>query len=175
MITWSPLRHSLNVNGPLTTCGLVFSVALSKSAGFDVAVRYLPKTCVGIGLAVAPPRSRIAAHETLVILTLNFFGLEVSIVTPEIDCAVPLHCVPDGATQKSLKPWMSWNVDLRTVVADLATAVTAVSQSCAMIGLPSDQFALSLIVNVYVRPSVDVVYDASFGFTSPLLASCWTS
>src|ERR1700704_2656120 len=143
-MTWSPLRHSLKVNGPLTTVGAVFSAAVSKSAAFDVAVRYLPKTWVGIGLAVAPPRSRIAGHETLVILTLNFFGLAVSSVTPEIVDAVALHCVP-AAGQNSLKPTMSWKVDLRTVVADLPTAVTAVSQSCAMIGFPSDQLAFALI------------------------------
>ncbi len=47
-MAWSPLRHSLNLNGPLATVGFVFSTALSKSAGVDVGVRYLPKTCVGI-------------------------------------------------------------------------------------------------------------------------------
>src|SRR6185436_866984 len=128
MMIWSPLRHSLKVNGPLTTCGFVFSAALSKSSALLEAPRYLLKTCVGIGLAVAPPRSRIAAHETFVIFTLNFFGFALSAVKPEIDVAVALHCVPAGA-QNSLKPTTSWKVDLRTVFADLATAVTAVSQS----------------------------------------------
>src|SRR5438132_11071801 len=46
-MTWSPLRHSENLNEPLNTVGAVFSAALSKSSGFDVAVTYLPKTCVG--------------------------------------------------------------------------------------------------------------------------------
>src|SRR5688572_17546591 len=97
-MAWSPLRHSLNLKGPLETVGFVFSGALSKSAAVDVGVRYLPKTWVGI---VYPMRSMIAGHDTLVILTDHFFGFALSIVTPEIDVAVDvgLHCVPDVAVQ----------------------------------------------------------------------------
>src|SRR6266850_793087 len=85
--------------------------------------------------------------ETLVILTENFLGFALSMVTPEIVVAVALHCEPAGA-QNSLKPATSWKLDLRTVFADLPVAMRPVSQSCAMIGLPADQLALSLIVNV---------------------------
>ncbi len=97
-IAWSPLRHSLNLNGPLETVGFVFSGALSKSSGFDVAVRYFPNTCVGM---VYPIRSRIAGQDTFAIFTDHFFGFAASMVTPEIDVAdaVGLHCVPVADTQ----------------------------------------------------------------------------
>src|ERR1700687_3081156 len=119
-------------------------------------------------------RSRMAGQDTLVIFTDHFFGLALSMVTPVIDDAVAVHLpVPAGA-QYSLKPCTSWKVDLRTVFADLATPWRPVSQSCAMTGLPSDQFALAFISNEYVRPSLEMVYVAIFGLASPLLASCAT-
>src|SRR5919108_599436 len=117
---WSPLRHSLNLNGPSVTAGFVFSGALSKSSAFAEAVTYLPKTCVGSGLADAPPRSRIAGHETFVSVTVNFFGFDESIAMPEIVSAVALHCALAGR-QNSLNPLTSWYVDLRTVFADRPT------------------------------------------------------
>jgi hypothetical protein len=84
-MTWSPLRHSLKVNGPLTTVGFVFSGALSMSSGLEVAVTYLPKTCVG---SVYPMSWMIAGHETFAILTVHFLGLAASIVTPVIVVAL---------------------------------------------------------------------------------------
>jgi hypothetical protein len=66
---------------------------------------------------------------------------------------------------------MSWKFDLRTVLTDLPTACRPVSQSWAMIGLPSDQFALALISNVYVSPSLDVLYVAILGVGSPVFGS----
>src|ERR1700716_3943789 len=102
-------------------------------------------------------RSRMAGQETFVILTDHFFGFALSIVTPVMEDAVAVHLpVPAGA-QYSLKPWTSWKVDLRTVFADLATPWRPVSQSCAITGLPSDQFALAFISNEYVSPSVETL------------------
>ena len=145
-ITWSPLRHSLKVNGPLNTVGFVFSGALSMSSGFDVAVTYLPKTWVG---STYPMSWMIAGHETFAILTVHFFGLAVSSVTPVMVVAL--------ASLKSLKPWMSWKLDFRTVLADLPTAKRPVSQSCATIGLPSDQFVFAFSSKVYVSPSLEML------------------
>src|SRR5439155_4865476 len=100
-MTWSPLRHSLNVNGPLKTVGAVFSGALSKSSAFEVAVRYLPNTCVGSGGIVF--RSRIAGHETFVSRTVHFLALPLSMAMPEIDEAVAVHFPAPAGAQYSLK------------------------------------------------------------------------
>ncbi len=86
--------------------GEAFSGAVSRSSGFDVAVRYLPYTCVGSGWIVF--RSRIAGHETRVIFTENFFGFALSSVMPEIDDAVARHFPVPAGPQYSLKPWTSW-------------------------------------------------------------------
>src|SRR5438309_12059637 len=85
-MTWSPLRHSVVLNGPLNTVGPVFSGAVSISS-FDASVTYLPKTWVGSGWIVL--RSRIAGHETLVIVMVIFFGFPLSTLTPGRAVAVP--------------------------------------------------------------------------------------
>ena len=94
-MTWSPFRHSENLNAPLKTVGAVFSGAVSISS-FELSVTYLPKTWVG---NVYPLRSMIAGQLILVSLTENFFGLALSIFTPEISFAVPVHPDEEEPTQ----------------------------------------------------------------------------
>src|SRR5438477_6074805 len=132
-MTWSPLRHSTNLNWPLNTVGWVFSGALSISS-FDESCTYFPNICVGSGLML---RSLIAGQLTLVNVIENFFGFELSALKPGIVVAFP--------SEQSLKPTTSWKFDLRTVFLLLPYRSGAVSTSSAMIGLPSDQFAFALI------------------------------
>ena len=86
-MTWSPLRHSLNLNGPLTAVGAAFSGAVSMFFDGSLSTVYLPKTCAGIG---AMPKTFIRAGQNdFPNLTVNFLGFAESIVIPDIDVAFP--------------------------------------------------------------------------------------
>ena len=96
-MTWSPLRHSLNLNGPLATVGAVFSGAASMFFVGSLSTVYLPKMCVGSGPAVVPNAFTSAGQKAFVNFTLNFLGFDLSTWMPEIAVAVPLHVA--GPTQ----------------------------------------------------------------------------
>src|SRR5687767_281560 len=105
------------------------------------------------------------SHWTALRVTVHFLGLAGSITMPEIVVALP--------SANSWKPSMLEKSLLRTVILDIATALTPVAQSSAMIGLPSLQFAFALSVKVYDFPPAPAVYVAIRGFGSPFCGSAW--
>ncbi len=88
-IVWSPLRHSLNLNGPLATGGLLFSAASSTTFVGSLSTVYLPKMWSGIG--AEPKTLTMAGQNTRVNLTVNFFGSALSILIPEMSVALPVE------------------------------------------------------------------------------------
>ena len=86
-MTWSPFRHSLNLNGPLTAVGAAFSGAVSMFFDGSLSTVYLPKTWAGIG--ADPKTCKRAGQKDRVKCTVNFLGLAESIVIPEIAVAFP--------------------------------------------------------------------------------------
>jgi len=89
-MTWSPCRHSLNLNGPLNTVGALFSGALSIASSCPAAA-YLPNTWVG---RTYPLMSSSAGHATALSVMLSFLGLAGSILTPEISGAASVLGLP---------------------------------------------------------------------------------
>ena len=88
-MTWSPFRHSLNLNGPLATGGALFSAASSTVFEGSLSTVYLPKMCSGIG--AAPKTFATAGQKIRVNFTVNFLGFAVSIVIPEMLVALPVE------------------------------------------------------------------------------------
>ena len=144
-MTWSPWRHSLNLNGPLNTVGAVFSGALSIASSCPAAA-YLPNTCVG---RTYPEMSRSAGQAIALSVTVNFLGFAESILTPEISAAASVLGLPSlSYGTNSSKPAMCSKLLWRTLTLLMATSLVPVSQSWAMTGLPSLQLAFASISNV---------------------------